>query len=171
MEIYAKIKRDDKVYNLNTEVIVASGMVQRAHYRYLTKTNLPKTGNKEFTSAIAEKIKKLTKQQKIEKEINDFEKRIKKTEEELEQNQGKSDEEILDILRKGENRDIIDITWDEIVRRGADKNYNGKSDFEKSQKDYIERSLDFWKSMNIKSKIDYVKALRKNIDKLKSKLK
>ena len=79
------------------------------------------------------------------------------------------DEEILDILRKGENRDIIDITWDEIVRRGADKNYNGKSDFEKSQKDYIERSLDFWKSMNIKSKIDYVKALRKNIDKLKSK--
>jgi hypothetical protein len=171
LEIYAKIKRDDKVYNLNTEVIVASGMVQRAHYRYLTKTNLPKTGNKEFTSAIAEKIKKLTKQQKIEKEINDFEKRIKKTEEELEQNQGKSDEEILYILRKGENRDIIDITWDEIVRRGADKNYNGKSDFEKSQKDYIERSLDFWKSMNIKSKIDYVKALRKNIDKLKSKLK
>jgi hypothetical protein len=169
LEIYAKIKRGDEVYQLNTEVIVAQGEVQRAHYRYLTKTNLPKTGNKEYTSKIAEKIKKLTKQQKVEKEIDNFEKQIKKTEEELEQNQGKSDDEILDILRKGENRGMIDITWDEIVRRGADKNYNSKSDFEKSQKDYIERSLDFWKSMNIKSKIDYIKALKKNIDKLKSK--
>lgn len=171
LEIYAKIKRDDKVYNLNTEVIVAQGEIQRAHYRYLTKTNLPKTGNKEFTSAIAEKIKKLTKQQKVEKEIDNFERQIKKTEEELEQNQGKSDEEILDILKrnKDEYGGMIDITWDEIVRRGADKNYKGKSDFEKSQNEYVQGKLNFWKSMNIKSKIDYIKALQKNIDKLKSK--
>jgi hypothetical protein len=153
LEIYAKIKRDDKVYNLNTEVIVASGMVQRAHYRYLTKTNLPKTGNKEFTSAIAEKIKKLTKQQKIEKEINDFEKQIKKTEEELKQNQGKSDEEILDILSKGEHGSFMTITWDEIVRRGADRNYDGKSDFEQQQKESIKRMFDSWKYFNIKSKM------------------
>jgi hypothetical protein len=170
LEIYAKIKRDDKVYNLNTEVIVASGMVQRAHYRYLTKTNLPKTGNKEFTSAIAEKIKKLTKQQKIEKEINDFEKQIKKTEEELKQNQGKSDEEILDILSKGEHGSFMTITWDEIVRRGADRNYDGKSDFEQQQKESIKRMFDSWKYFNIKSKIEYIKALQKNIDKLNVKL-
>jgi predicted DNA-binding protein YlxM (UPF0122 family) len=170
LEIYAKIKRGDEVYQLNTEVIVASGMVQRDHYRYLTKTNLPKTGNKEFTSAIAEKIKKLTKQQKIEKEINDFEKQIKKTEEELEQNQGKSDEEILDILRKGEGGNFMSITWDEIVRRGADKNYKGKSDFEQQQKESIERQLNSWKYFNIKSKIEYIKALQKQINKLNVKL-
>jgi len=170
LEIYAKIKRGDEVYQLNTEVIVASGAVQRAHYRYLTKTNLPKTGNKEYTSKIAEKIKKLTKQQKIEKEINDFEKQIKKTEEELKQNQGKSDEEILDILSKGEHGSFMTITWDEIVRRGADRNYDGKSDFEQQQKESIKRMFDSWKYFNIKSKIEYIKALQKNIDKLNVKL-
>lgn len=170
LEIYAKIKRGDEVYQLNTEVIVAQGEIQRAHYRYLTKTNLPKTGNKEYTSKIAEKIKKLTKQQKIEKEIDNFEKQIKKTEEGLEQNQGKSDDEIFDILTGEEHSNFMTVTWDEIVRRGADKNYNGKSDFEQQQKESIKRRIDSWKSINIKSKIDYIKALKKNIDKLNVKL-
>jgi hypothetical protein len=170
LEIFAKIKRGDEVYQLNTEVIVASGVVQRAHYRYLTKTNLPKTGNKEFTSKIAEKIKRLTKGQKIENDILNFEKRIKKEEESLEENLKKSDEEILDILRREEHGSFMKITWDEIVRRGADKNYDGKSDFEQKQKESIKRLFDSWKNFNIKSKIEYIKSLLKEINKLNTKL-
>jgi predicted DNA-binding protein YlxM (UPF0122 family) len=170
LEIFAKIKRGDEVYQLNTEVIVASGVVQRAHYRYLTKTNLPKTGNKEFTSKIAEKIKRLTKGQKIENDILNFEKRIKKEEESLEENLKKSDEEILDILRREEHGSFMKITWDEIVRRGADKNYDGKSDFEQKQKESIKRLFDSWKNLNIKSKIEHIKSLRKEINKLNTKL-
>jgi predicted DNA-binding protein YlxM (UPF0122 family) len=170
LEIFAKIKRGDEVYQLNTEVIVASGVVQRAHYRYLTKTNLPKTGNKEFTSKIAEKIKRLTKGQKIENDILNFEKRIKKEEESLEENLKKSDEEILDILSREEHGSFMKITWDEIVRRGADKNYDGKSDFEQKQKESIKRLFDSWKNFNIKSKIEYIKSLLKEINKLNTKL-
>lgn len=170
LEISAEIKRDDKLYKLNTEVIVASGAIQRAHYRYLTKTNLPKTGNKEYTSKITEKIKKLTKGQKIENDILNFEKRIKREEESLEENLKKSDEEILDILKGEEHSSFMTITWDDIVRRGADRNYDGKSDFEQQQKESIKRSFDSWKYFNIESKIEHIKTLRKEINKLNTKL-
>jgi hypothetical protein len=170
LEIFAKIKRDDKVYQLNTEVIVASGEIQRAHYRYLTKTNLPKTGNTEITKQFTEKIKRLSKIEKIENDISNYEKRIKKEQDNLEENSKKSDEEILDIIRQNEYSYFMDITWDEIVKRGADKNYNGKSDFEQKQKEAIKSQFDSWKTMNIKSKIEYIKTLQKEIDKLKSKL-
>jgi hypothetical protein len=168
LEIFAKIKRDDKVYQLNTEVIVASGAIQRAHYRYLTKTNLPKTGNSEITKQFTEKIKKMSKIEKIQNDISNFEKRINTTEKELEDNQKKSKDEIMDILREKDSN--LDITWDEIVRRGADRNYKGKSDFEESRKNYIQSQIDFWKSFNIKSKIEHIKSLQKEVNKMNSKL-
>ena len=47
IEIVAKIQRDGEVYDFRTEAIYAGGRnIQVLHYRYITKTRLPKTGNK-----------------------------------------------------------------------------------------------------------------------------
>ena len=75
LEISAKINRDNVEYYLYTECIYAGGYnIQKLHYRYITKTNLPKTNNIETISIIKQEIKKIKKQQKIQSEINLYEK-------------------------------------------------------------------------------------------------
>ena len=44
IEITAQIERDGVTYNFSTEAIYAGGYnIQRLHYRYITRTNIPKT--------------------------------------------------------------------------------------------------------------------------------
>jgi len=70
LEISVRISRDTQEYSLATEVIYAGGHnIQRLHYRYITHTNLPKTGNKTMSDEYATKIKKMTKIEKLEEEI------------------------------------------------------------------------------------------------------
>jgi len=58
IEINATIERDGIEYHFITDVIEAGGYnVQCFHYRYITKTNLPKTGNSEITESIKSEIK------------------------------------------------------------------------------------------------------------------
>jgi hypothetical protein len=44
IEIQLLIERDGETYGINTDVIVAEGEIQKAHYRYLVKTPLRKLG-------------------------------------------------------------------------------------------------------------------------------
>lgn len=45
VEIQILIERDGEAFGLNTDVIIAEGEIQQAHYRYLVKTPLRKIGS------------------------------------------------------------------------------------------------------------------------------
>lgn len=171
LEISAKIQRDEEVYNFLTEVIYAGGHnIQRLHYRYITKTNLPKTGNKTVTSAYAEKIKKLSKVEKLNNELLSLEKRLERDSSELAINKSKTEEVIWKEIKA--EKDYYEWpTWEEIIDRGVDKNYDySQEKFENQKKEDEKRMLDFWKTKNIKWKEDYIKTTEVNIRKLKKKI-
>jgi hypothetical protein len=170
LEISAQIQRGGEVYNFNTEVIYAGGYnIQQLHFRYITKTNLPKTGSSVVTKEYADKIKKLSKLEKLNNEIQSLQNRIKTNQDLIAVNSKMLDSEILEILKKEDSN--IDVTWKDIVSRGADKNYNDQVDFQKRQNEYIKNRIEFWKRKNIGWKVEDVESAKKQIQKLEQKIK
>lgn len=179
LEISAKIKRGDKIYSFLTEVIYAGGHnIQRLHYRYITKTDLPKTGNSLVTKVYAEKIKRMNKAEKLNKDLQDTISKKEKYEELITKNKLLSDLEIEQIVRK-ENLDrgfnYLETKWEDIpddshLKDAKYGNPKTKEEWESEKaeiiKDYIER----WKNINIKWKIEYIKEYEKQIKKLQMKL-
>lgn len=171
LEINAVIERDGKDHRLDTEVIYAGGYnIQRLHYRYITKTSLPRTGKSDLSKEYQEKIKNLTREQKIRQEIEGYEKRIADNDKRVKEAEPLSDEEILDLVNK--EPDVFQWpTWEEMVARGADKNYDySEEKFNLEKEKDIARKIDFWKMKNIKWPSENSKELKKVIDKLKKKL-
>lgn len=171
LEIFAQIQRGEQVYPFTTEVIYAGGYnIQRLHYRYITKTSIPSTNNRQVTTEYANKIKRLTKLEKINLEIQRFTDRIEKNKETLQLNRAKTDAQIFDEIRSGkEYREWP--SWKEIVKRGADKNYNYSEDlFNQKRIEDDKRQLEFWKSMNVKSVANQLVAFQKELVKLNKKL-
>lgn len=171
LEISAKIQRDEEVYNFVTEVIYAGGHnIQRLHYRYITKTNLPKTGNQTVTSAYAEKIKKLSKVEKLNHELLSYKKRVDRLSNEIELNKSKTEETIWKEIES--EKDYYDWpTWGEIVKREADKNYDFSEDVYNTEKEKDRtRKLDFWKKKNIEWKESEIKSVSNEIKKLEKKI-
>ncbi len=173
IEISAQIQRDGETYNFVTEAIYAGGHnIQRLHYRYIVKTDLPKTGTTEITKEYSEKIKKLSKLEKLNKEIQDYELRIKRATEDVEANSKLSDTEIIQIIKSNPKESWYEWpTWEEIVKRDAAKNYNNSEEYYNQQmQDGIAKRIESWKSMNIDSKKRYITDYQKNIKKLRIKL-
>jgi hypothetical protein len=164
LTIHAIIDRDGERFHLNTDVIYAGGYnIQKLHFRYLTKTNLPRASSNPEADKLKAELTKLSKGDALKKEIEQFDGRIKTNTEKAEQNSKVSDKEIL----KG----ALIYTWDDVVKNGAAKNYNNsKEQFEKENKQYLNNFISNWKSMNIKSPLDYAKTLKVAKVKLEKKL-
>jgi hypothetical protein len=170
LEISTKIQRDDKVYNFNTEVIYAGGYnIQRLHYRYLTKTDLPKTGSNTISSEYSAKIKNLSKLEKLNKEIESNFRVIQRNSEHIEDAKRLSDDDIFNDLKKEDNN--LSVIWDDIVNRGAEKNYKSRQDWQKEHDDYVKDKIKFWKTKNIKWKDDHSNSLRVQNLQLNKKIK
>lgn len=166
------ITRDGKDYPFSTNVIYAGGHnIQRLHYRYLISTNLPskRSIDKDIENVYKEKVKSLTKKEKLLKEIESFEKRIIKMREEIEYYSSFTDSEILDFGKEKDGYNF-DITWEEIIKRGADKNYDSEEDFNKKQDEYKDSMIKSFKSLNIISKQRSIDSLTKEIAKNRKKL-
>jgi hypothetical protein len=176
MAITSVIQRDANEYNLNTEAILAGGYnIQRLHYRYITKTNLPKTNNNSISSEYAAKIKKMSKLEKLNLEIKNWEARIEQNTKHIEWAKSLSDDEILERYRNGENASRSKLTsapsWEEIVKRGADKNYDySEEKYNTSMIDYKNSNIKFWKNQNITWKEQDNENGKKEIVKLNKKL-
>ncbi len=173
LEIAAQIQRNDQVFNFTTEVIYAGGYnIQRLHYRYITKTDLPKTNNTKVGNAYQEKIKKLSKLEKLNKEILSLENLIQTLQQTVELNKAKTEAQIWQEI-KAEKR-IYNYfewpTWSEIIKRGADKNYDDEEDFNTRKKQAEIDNVVFWKTKNIKWKEDQILAHQRQINKTKKKL-
>ena len=74
-ELVGVIKRDGQDHRFSTEVIIADGMINRAHYRYITKTSLPKVVSQE-AKEIKEDIKVMNKKRDLQSYANIIEKQL-----------------------------------------------------------------------------------------------
>lgn len=171
LAIRSTIIRDTQTYYFNTFAIGAGGHnIQRYHYRYLTETNLPKIKPVKPQELIDKEnaIKRMSKAEKINKEIESYKEQIAKREAEIANLKAMSDEELLELSDTWKL--YKDVTWDEIIRRGADKNYDYSEDvYNKKKTEARAESLAFMKSMRDRSD-DMVILWQKSIAKLEKKL-
>ena len=171
IQISAEIERDGTVYPFETEAILAGGhSIQELHYRYITKTRLGKTGNSDITNVYKDKIKQLSKIEKINQEIESFQTRIDNANKEIEANSELSDEAILKSVTSKPDY-FVWPSWEEMIERGADKNYDyDEALYNREKTDRYNSIVPNWKDRNIKQKQDYVKSLQIAIKKLQKKL-
>jgi hypothetical protein len=171
IEVIAEIKRDGVTYHFSTEAIYAGGYnIQRLHYRYLTRTNIPRTGASTITKVYSEKIKRMSKVERISKDLQQYKDRVAKAEEEVIVNSKLTDDEITQVgLEKDKWMEWP--TWEEIIKRDAAKNYNNdEAEYNQKMKDYIAYNIDRWKHQNITWKKHNISQLAKEITKLEKKL-
>lgn len=180
LTINVVVEREGQEYNLSTEVIGAGGYnIQDYHYRYLTNTKLPKKGGLEESKKIDKKIKSLTNIQKLEKEIDNYRLRIEKSKELIPKYEKYSDEQVLDAVQKEKEKEAertgrpiyISPSWEEIVRRGADVNYDySEVEYYRRKEEDKLRSVEGWRNWNITSNKRYLKDYEKTLKKLEAKL-
>jgi len=165
IQIDAQIQRGENTYSFQTEAIYAGGHnIQRLHYRYIVKTSIPKTGATEIAKEYADKIKKMSKLEQINKEINSYKQRIKIEQEKLEVNSKLTDDEIK------AKSDYVWPTWKEIVKRDAAKNYNNdEAYYYQEQERSIQAQIDSWKRINVTSIQTWLVSVNKSLQKLIAK--
>ena len=143
IEVSIDIERDGKNHKLLTEMIYAGGYnIQKLHYRYITKTDLPSLNNEAVKKSYKDKVAKLTKADKILKEIDYYESVIKRQTLKIEESKTITEEQILDKNNYW-NTSGGRVTWKEIVERGADEHYEYKEEnFIESQKQFRQSLID-----------------------------
>ena len=170
LEINAVIKRDKVNYDFRTEAIYAGGYnVQRLHYRYLTKTKLPQSVSpivKEFN----ERIKKMNKVQRLEEDLKRVETIKTKYLEEIKKYSKMSKEEIIEESKKGPYHYEFP-TWEEIVKRGADKNYEySEEHYNNHVEESKQRDYEMFIKHNIESPKMRIPQLDKDIKRIKTRI-
>lgn len=173
IEIWATISRDGQEYDYYTEAIGAGGYnIQSFHFRYITKTKLPNGKIKgTLANEYAEKLKRLTKAEKLNNDIKNLERDLDKINAKLTEFAGINDEKIIKILKDENHHSQNWPTWEEIVKRGADKNYNNSEiEYAEAVAKSSQDGIEFWKKQNIDWPTNRRKSIEKEILKLKAKL-
>lgn len=160
------ISRDNEEYTIDTHSIYASGDVQRLHIRYLVNSKLPRiTGKSEAEKTLTNEIKKMSKVEKLQADVDLVEKSIKRTESDIEKLESLSLEDI-----KKEKKEKYRFNPDGYVS-------DDKPGFmHKNEESYIkwiteisERDLNTQKE-RIPATKSRLKSLLKSLEKAKSKL-
>jgi len=175
LTIDAVIERNGDEYPFYTEVIFAGGYnIQRLHYRYLTKTRLPQTRNDTLTKQLKAKLQKLSKGERLQKDITEQEKQIERITDEMEVNKTKSDKDIIEIIRNSKDTGWMFKKWEDISDEAPIKSHpkhkKTKQEFEADQLDHLKNRVIQWKKHNISYKDERIKSLEKSIGKMKIKL-
>ena len=174
--INSVINRGDENYDFSTEVIYAGGYnIQRLHLRYITSTTLPRTGNNEITIKIKESIKKANKLKDLQSEKQRLVVLMEVDKLNIFTMELKSDKEIEKELLNDKNRSfyVNQPSWKEIVKRGADKNYNyDEKDYKEKKEELRKKGIEVykanigWKKSKVKSYIERIKSIENKIKKL-----
>jgi len=174
-----KIIRDGNEFPFSTDIIFAGGYnIQKLHLRYIVNTKLPHKKTNTYFDKLNSEYKKITKIEKIKEQITYCEDHLERYKAKLEEarlNSLLSDDEIEKISREHDTArwNIVDTTWDEIVKRGADKNFNyDKNEYLKKLESIKEDYIYHWKLIyaNPKQYENSVKREQKELDKLQKKL-
>lgn len=161
------IIRDGEKHFMETEMIYAGGRnIQRLHYRYIVKTTLKKiTGGIQATEE-KEKLKKMTKNQKIQWDIirttNNYDKQIADIKEKM----TFSRDQKLDKMQ------VVRYTWDTVPANAPSKKRTpNRAEWEKEREDYLQGLIDSFDRQYGHQKLEYLqKEKEKSLKKLHSKL-
>jgi hypothetical protein len=173
IEIYATIKREGQEYNYFTQAIGAGGYnIQSYHYRYLTKTNLPNPKIKNtLADEYSKELKRLSKAERINQEIKNFEREIEKAAVTVAKYISWTDEEIAKELKDQNHYSQNTPSWEEIIKRGANVNYdNDEAKYNSEIAKWKLSSINFWKSENVGWPSKRIESLNKEIKRLQVKL-
>lgn len=113
LEIIAEIERSGKSYSYVTEVIVADGMINRRHLRYITKTNLPKSTNSVTTNLIKDAIKLNKKALSFNKFIAMQESQKAQAIKELKELKKDTEEEVIEAINNSDEPMLLN-NWNEL---------------------------------------------------------
>ena len=174
LQLSCTIEREGTKYPFNTEVIYAGGYnIQKLHFRYLTKTTLPTTGQSVETQKLKAELIKLSKGEKLQKEMQSNQTRIEYNQKLVDANSKFNDKQIWDKLNSGDdtkNKPYIWPIWKDLSDSGKENYNNDEKDYNQKKKKSIEDSIQFWKMKNIKWPNDSIKIAKEEIVKLRKKL-
>lgn len=159
------------MYLLDTNVIYAGGHnIQRLHYRYLTKTLLPKSSKTEETKKVEELIKSIKRKDALIEDIKSLELNIVRIKCNLLIAESYSDTEIIANQDKRWHENQV-LTWTTIVERGADRNYDyDEVKFLCRKQEMVESAINLFKSIKIESPKRALLSKQKELAKLNRKL-
>jgi hypothetical protein len=163
------VERNNVKHFVLTDCIIAGGWnIQKEHYRYLTNTTLPKVNFCIESNKIKQQINIFNKREKLIKEIEDLKNRILKDSKIIEEKKSLTEQ---DILNKDNNyQKFYFITWEEIVRRGANINFNNSEEiYNISKEDLKINALRRFKE-NIENSEITIKYFNKKLERLIQKL-
>jgi len=127
LEIMAEIERGGKSYSYVTEVIVADGMINRRHLRYITKTTLPKSTHSVTTNLIKDAIKLNKKALSFNKFISIQESQKAQAIKELKELKKDTEEEVIEAINNIAEPMLVN-NWNELE--------SSQKDFHKTEAEY-----------------------------------
>lgn len=153
IRINAVIERDGAQYPLTTDVIYAGGYnIQKLHFRYITKTTLPKQGSALVAAEYKSKLKRMSKIEKMQEELRNAELALKRNEEKL-----AAAEKVL--KRSDADKVIPELQRDVESKRGSKYISNN-----------AESLITSWKGENIRIPTQGIEYGKEYIKKLQSKI-
>jgi chaperonin cofactor prefoldin len=125
----------------------------------------------ELAREYQEQYKKLTKIEKLEQEIQNYENRILEIDYNLSSIEGITDERIGTILTKEGHWSHNNPSWEQIIKNGAADNFNNsETEYLESVKKSKKHGIEFWRTQNIEWPTRSRKGYQKELTKLQSKL-
>jgi len=179
-QINCMVERDGVKYPFNTEVIYAGGYnIQKLHFRYLTKTTLPYTGQSAETQKLKAELSKLSKGEKLQKDIEILNQRIENNQKLIDTNSKVSDKEIIKIVSEpGYGRTSTGgwfasplqlLKWNELSDEQKEK-FGSEVEMEKDNKEQTQSAINWWKKRNIEWKEQDIASSKKEMEKAQKKL-
>jgi hypothetical protein len=179
-QISCIIERDEVKYPFNTEVIYAGGYnIQKLHFRYLTKTSLPYTGQTAETQKLKAELAKLSKGERLKKDIEILQKNIDYNQNLIDTNSKISDKEIIKIVSADGYgttptggwfaSQLKPLNWYELSDEQKER-FGSEAAMEKDNKEQTEYSIAWWKKRNIQWPMDTMKTAKLEKVKVEKKL-
>lgn len=185
-EVDLKVSRNNIEYNLFTEAITAGGYnIMRLHYRYITTTNLPKTGYDVYTKMYSEQVKRLSRVERLQAQYDTIKNTVDRLEKEYETNKSMTDEQILQLafldhkkfyLLPFEVEGFIKRNYEMIpdtMKNPALPQYIAKDDtekFEQKREAIIQRTINIFRQQKIESVYNNLVSAKKTLSKTEAKL-
>ena len=169
IEISADIERDGANHHFLTEAITAGGYnIQRFHYRYIVKSKMPRV-NGGLATEYQNQYKKLSKIEKLEKEIENFQNRINEYQARIDELTPMSKEELIVELGKHHMYAwrVNTTKWEDVDKEW----YEGtKEEWEADNQKLIENGMISMIEWDVKRPKRYIKDFEKKILKLQAKI-
>ena len=119
-EIHGNVVRDGVEYRFVTEAIIADGMINRRHVRYITKTNLPNARNMNEANKIKEIIKSNNKRQRMLDHIRDLNKYKTKSLHDVEVMSKYTRQDWINKLGDG----LLENNWESFSKEDQENGYH-----------------------------------------------